>query len=72
MRLVSISRETLVNPEHISHITYKLEPEKSFGPVVYRITMADGHYYDVQHQYFNENYPWMNLDGLLRDIERPR
>jgi hypothetical protein len=78
MRLVQISAEVLINPEHVSHIRRRIEPPPENGGQyahpypVFRVTMYDGKWYDLawKHEYAMEDdsYPFMALSSLIQDL----
>lgn len=75
MRLVPINKQTLINPEHVSHITV-VEGEAPPTPnghsyPIYKIVMYDGACYDVPfiHEYPDEHYPWLALEFLLHKLQ---
>jgi hypothetical protein len=57
MRLIAITNDILINPEHVSHITVRTEPNPTAGQEndhghdypVYLITMMDGHVYELAY-----------------------
>jgi hypothetical protein len=80
MRLVPISNQTLINPEHISYITVRTETPESVGPFIheypiYRITMNDSQWFDIP---FKNEYPTKDshtfapLQWILMDLEGKR
>lgn len=77
MRLISVNNETLINPEYISHITVRVEPASENGGKyahdypVYRITMADGTWYDIPliNRLFDQNKPFEPIGYWLREIQ---
>lgn len=73
MKLVQISREVMVNPEHVSHVVLRIETPLGAGHPdheypVYRITMYDGRWFDIAYlyEYPNDAYPFMALGPLLQ------
>lgn len=79
MRLIEISKETLINPEYVSHIAVRTEKAPENGGQyahdypVYRITMYDGHWYDIafKNHYPNENFTWEPISYLVKEMTWP-
>jgi hypothetical protein len=80
VRLVQINNETLINPEHVSHIAVRKEVNPTAGMEndhghdypIYRITMYDGKWFDIafKHDYIQPNDPhaFLPLQYILQDI----
>ena len=59
----------LINVDHIQSITYETNAT-NFEGYKYTITMYTGETHVSSGRYFNEPYPWMDLQHVLSQIDR--